>query len=253
MSIEKCWKKYKTENDLESKDFLVTEHLYLVRYVVNRIISGSRGVLKEQFDDLVSSGVIGLIDAIEKFDMNREVQFKTYAIPRIRGAIIDSLRKLDWASRSVRRTANELDNVYNELTHKLMRNPTDEEWAAEAGIDVDELHFHINRIHQATILQLYDSHSSDDDTAIIDYVQDNRSPDAAEETAQAELIEILVQEINNLPQKEKLVLSMYYYEGLTFKEIGAVLSVTESRVCQIHSQAIGRLRKRLGRRKDDFM
>jgi RNA polymerase sigma factor for flagellar operon FliA len=198
--------------------------------------------------DLVSYGLLGLISAIERYDPDREIKFETYAIVRIKGAIIDELRSLDWVPRSVRSRAREIERAIVELERTLMRAPTDEEIADKVGISSDELDrslFEISRSSMAALDELWTPQGGGDQVALIDTIEDAGGADPEFSLEQTELNEALAEAIARLPEREKLVVTLYYYEELTLREIGEVLGVTESRVSQLHTKAVLRLKARL--------
>ena len=200
--------------------------------------------------DLISYGLGGLIFAIERFDLSREIKFETYAITRIRGAIIDELRSLDWVPRSVRARAREIERVNMKLEARLQRAPTDEEMAGELKVDLEEFHEALLQISNSTIVALDElwnvSDSSGDQVSLLDTIPDHGAPDPEAMVDQGELRDRIADAIAALPEREKLVIALYYYENLTLREIGEVLGVTESRVSQLHTKAVLRLRSKLG-------
>ena len=200
-------------------------------------------------NDLVSYGLLGLIGAIERFYPDRQIKFETYAIARIKGAIIDELRALDWVPRSVRSRARDIERAIGELERKLHRAPTDEEISEKLGISTDELDESLSEIGRSSIAALDElwtiSSTGGDQVALIDTIEDTQGPEPQTELAQTELKEALGEAIARLPEREKLVVTLYYYEELTLREIGEVLGVTESRVSQLHTKAILRLKARL--------
>jgi len=200
--------------------------------------------------DLISYGLLGLITAIERFDLAREIKFETYAIPRIRGATIDELRSLDWVPRSVRARAREIERVNAKLEHKLQRAPNDEEMSKELGMEVSDFHDALLQISNSTIAALDEmwtvSDSSGDQISLLDTIHDPDAPDPEQLIDATELKDRVADAIARLPEREKLVVALYYYENLTLREIGEVLGVTESRVSQLHTKAVLRLRSRLG-------
>jgi RNA polymerase sigma factor for flagellar operon FliA len=219
-----------------------------VKYVAGRMSSGLPAHVDEA--DLISYGLGGLIFAIERFDLSREIKFETYAITRIRGAIIDELRSLDWVPRSVRARAREIERVNMKLEARLQRAPTDEEMAAELKVDVEEFHEALLQISNSTIVALDElwnvSDSSGDQVSLLDTIPDHGAPDPEAVVDQGELRDRIADAIAALPEREKLVIALYYYENLTLREIGEVLGVTESRVSQLHTKAVLRLRSKLG-------
>jgi RNA polymerase sigma factor for flagellar operon FliA len=199
--------------------------------------------------DLISYGLIGLINAIERFELEREIKFETYAITRIKGAIIDELRALDWVPRSVRARAREIEKVHAKLEHRLHRTPSDEEMAKELEMPVDEFQEILVKISNSTVVALDElwavSDSSGDSVSLLDTLQDPDAPDPQQMLAASELKDRLADAIAALPEREKLVIALYYYENLTLREIGEVLGVTESRISQLHTKAVLRLKSRL--------
>jgi RNA polymerase sigma factor for flagellar operon FliA len=199
--------------------------------------------------DLISYGLEGLINAIDRFDLERQIKFETYAITRIKGAIIDALRQLDWVPRSVRARAREIERAHGKLEHRLQRTPTDEEMATELGITLEEFQESLLRISNSTVVALDElwsvSDSSGDQVSLLDTLQDPDAPDPEQLLASSELKDRLADAIAALPEREKLVVALYYYENLTLREIGEVLGVTESRVSQLHTKAVLRLKSRL--------
>jgi RNA polymerase sigma factor for flagellar operon FliA len=227
---------------------LVVAYSPLVKYVAGRMSSGLPAHVDEA--DLISYGLGGLIFAIERFDLSREIKFETYAITRIRGAIIDELRSLDWVPRSVRARAREIERVNMKLEARLQRAPTDEEMAGELKVEVEEFHETLLQISNSTIVALDElwnvSDSSGDQVSLLDTIPDHGAPDPEAVVDQGELRDRIADAIAALPEREKLVIALYYYENLTLREIGEVLGVTESRVSQLHTKAVLRLRSKLG-------
>ena len=197
--------------------------------------------------DLINAGVLGLMDAIEKFEPERNVKFKTYAEVRIRGAILDSLRDLDWAPRSLRKKSKDLEKIYSDLSQKLGRPATDEEISEAMGEDIEDFHALVDQLHGLTIGSFENLSDSDDSESYINYYPDDGSNDPYAKFESNELTRLLAGAIDELPEKERLVLSLYYYEEFTMKEIGALLGVNESRVSQLHTKATLRLRGRLAK------
>jgi RNA polymerase sigma factor for flagellar operon FliA len=199
--------------------------------------------------DLISYGLGGLISAIERFELEREIKFETYAIPRIRGAIIDELRSLDWVPRSVRARAREIERVNAKLEHRFQRAPTDDEMARELDISVDEFQESLIQISNSTIAALDElwtvSDASGDQISLLDTIHDPDAPDPEAIIDASELKDRVADAIAKLPEREKLVIALYYYENLTLREIGEVLGVTESRISQLHTKAVLRLRSHM--------
>jgi RNA polymerase sigma factor FliA len=219
----------------------------LVKYVAGRMASGLPAHVEEA--DLISYGLVGLISAIERFDLGREIKFETYAITRIKGAIIDELRSIDWVPRSVRARAREFERVNSKLEHELHRAPSDEEMASELDVTVDEFQDLLLQISNSSVAALDElwtvSDSSGDQVSLLDTLQDPQAPDPAHLVDATELKDRIADAIARLPEREKLVVALYYYENLTLREIGEVLGVTESRISQLHTKAVLRLRSRL--------
>jgi RNA polymerase sigma factor for flagellar operon FliA len=242
------WREYAKTKDQGVRDRLILTYAPLVKYVAGRLGSGLPAHVDE--NDLVSYGLLGLIGAIERFDPEREIKFETYAIARIKGAIIDELRALDWVPRSVRSRARDIERAIGELERKLHRAPTDEEIAEKLGVSTDDLNDSLTEIGRSSIAALDElwtisSGGGGDQVALIDTLEDTQGPEPQSELAQTELKEALGEAIARLPEREKLVVTLYYYEELTLREIGEVLGVTESRVSQLHTKAILRLKARL--------
>ena len=245
--IAQLWTDYKSTRTRESRDRLIVHYSPLVKYVAGRVAVGLPANIEQS--DLVSYGVFGLIDAIEKFDTSRNIKFETYAIARIKGAIIDELRSIDWVPRSVRSKARMVEKAYTKLEIKFSRTPTDVEIAQEMNITEAELHALFNQVSFVGIVALDEmlsvSGERGEASTLGDTIPDRTDgPMAAFETE--EMKQILARAINRLGDREKIVLTLYYYEGLTLAEIGEVLGVTESRVCQIHTKSVLQLRGRLG-------
>ena len=229
------------------RDRLILTYAPLVKYVAGRLGSGLPAHVDE--GDLVSYGLLGLINAIERFEPARDIKFETYAISRIRGSIIDELRAMDWVPRSVRARARDIERAIGELEARSGRAPTDDEIAGKLSITQDELDESLMEIARSSIGALDElwatSSSGDDRLALIDTIEDEHGPDPQASLAETEMKEALGEAIARLPEREKLVVTLYYYEELTLREIGEVLGVTESRVSQLHTKAILRLKARL--------
>lgn len=240
------WQEFKRTGDRALRDRLILTYSPLVKYVAGRLGSGLPAHVEE--GDLVSYGLLGLIGAIERFDPDRDIKFETFAIARIKGSIIDELRSMDWVPRSVRARARDIERAIAHLESKLLRAPTDEEIAERLGITTDELDdslMEISRSSIAALDELWSSSGTGDPVALLDTLEDPKAPEPQSAMAQTELKEALGDAISRLPEREKLVVTLYYYEELTLREIGEVLGVTESRVSQLHTKAILRLKARL--------
>lgn len=249
------WKKYKLSQDAKSYEKLVEAYIHLVRYVANRLaINLSTQV---ELDELISYGVEGLLDAIEKYDIDRNIKFETYAISRIRGSMIDGLRAMDWVPVSVRQKAKELERAYSQLETSLERSATDEEIANYMGVSIDALHKMIKEASTATITYLEDFIPNEDgeekSKRIADYLKDESAENILEILAMDAVRDTLIEAVGRLPEKEKKVITLYYYEGLTLKEIGMVLNLSESRISQLHTKAVLRMRSKLNRIRDEVM
>jgi RNA polymerase sigma factor FliA len=245
--LQSLWLEYRRTKDQGLRDRLILTYAPLVKYVAGRIGSGLPAHVEE--GDLVSYGLLGLIGAIERFDPERDIKFETYAMARIKGAIIDELRALDWVPRSVRSRAREIERAIADLEARLGRAPSDEEIAKKVGITVEELEESLTQISRSSIAALDElwsvSSEGGDQVSLLDTIEDTEGPDPQLELAQTELREALGESIARLPEREKLVITLYYYEELTLREIGEVLGVTESRVSQLHTKAILRLKAHL--------
>ncbi len=243
---KELWREYRKTGDQAIRDTIVRQYAPLVKYVAGKVSVGMPQNV--DFDDLVGFGVFGLFDAIEKFDPDKHVKFKTYAVTRIRGAIFDELRSIDWVPRSVRQKSREIDETVQHLEARLGRAATDVEVAAEMGLSNDQYNQMMLKVSGSSLLSLNDTWVTGDDKDKISIVESIESPSSLRPDTIAEKGEIrrvIVEAIQELPDKEKKVLVLYYYEDLTLKEIGKVLDVTESRISQLHTKAISRLRSKL--------
>lgn len=246
---QKLWEQYKVNHDQRIKDALIMKYASFVKYVAGRIAVNLPSNV--EFDDLVSYGILGLIDAIDKYDPARNVKFKTYAKTRIRGAIFDELRLLDWTPRSIRQKARKLEKAYAKLEGKLGRDAKDEEIAEYLNIDISELHKLFDETKKSLLLSLDEIFYDDEEgSSRFDFIEDQKSDNPQAKIEEAEAKKILADAISKLSDRERMVVTLYYYEELTSKEIGKILGVSDSRVSQLHTKAILRLRGRLGRIKD---
>ena len=237
-----------------SRDKLILEYAPLIKYIAQKI--ASRLPANIELDDLMSSGVIGLMDAIDKYDSTRDNKFKTYAEFRIRGAILDELRAQDWVPRSVREKAKQLERCYARIEQQMGRQATDEEVCEALNLSQDEYHDMLNQVRSVSLLSYDDvsSFSKSDKRSLHGYGDSGfKAPTPYSEVNVAALKKMISEAITDLPEKQRLVLSLYYYEDLNLKEIGRVLDVTESRVSQLHTQAILRLKGKLRNHWDEFI
>jgi RNA polymerase sigma factor for flagellar operon FliA len=244
--LEDLWKDFKEKGSIEAKDVITVHYLGLVRVVAGRMAMNSPPQVDK--DDLIGWGVLGLLDAVEKFDPAQKASFETYASTRIRGSIIDQIRSLDWAPRSLRRKARELGQASARLMDKLGRKPSDTELAEEMGIDESDLFELTTEIHGAYILSL-EAKISDDaetgDASLGDIMSDTSSPSPEEVILRKEKEEYLAKAIEKLSESERHVITLYYFDELTLKEIGEVLGLSESRICQIHRSVIKKMKQHL--------
>ena len=243
---QQLWLDFRRTGDQKIRDRLILTYAPLVKYVAGRLGSGLPAHVDE--GDLVSYGLLGLIGAIERYDPARDVKFETYAMARIKGQIIDELRSMDWVPRSVRARARNIERAIGELEARLGRAPTDEEIAKKLGITEEELEESLSEIARSSIAALDElwtvsgSGGGGDAVALIDTIEDESAPDPQGTLSVTEQKEAVADAIARLPEREKLVITLYYYEELTLREIGEVLGVTESRVSQLHTKAILRLK-----------
>lgn len=230
----------------EEKDQLILEYAPVIKYIAQRI--AIRLPPHISVDDLINAGVIGLIDAIEKFDHTRDNTFKTYAEFRVRGAMLDELRGLDWVPRSVRQKEHALDRAYEELERRFGRSATDEEVALHLGIEINDFYTWLGQVRGVSLLSLetLGVRSTDGETInLLDILPSDDTNGPVQNLLTNRLKAVIARAIEDLPYQEKVVTSLYYYEELTMKEIGKVLEITESRVSQIHTKAIFHLRTKL--------
>ena len=247
IELKDLWRRYKEDGDQNARERLVLAYAPLVKYVAGRMSSGLPAHVEEA--DLISYGLLGLISAIERFDPGREIRFETFAITRIKGSIIDELRSLDWVPRSVRARAREIERANAKLEHQLHRAPNDKEMAEALDMSVDEFQESLVKISNSSVVALDElwtvSDASGDTVSLLDTIQDPAAVDPAQEIDLTDMRDRLADAIARLPEREKLVVALYYYENLTLREIGEVLGVTESRVSQLHTKAVLRLKSRL--------
>jgi len=246
IQLKDLWRRYKDDGDQRARECLVLAYAPLVKYVAGRMSSGLPAHVEEA--DLISYGLLGLISAIERFEPAREIRFETFAITRIKGSIIDELRSLDWVPRSVRAKAREIERANAKLEHQLHRAPTDQEMADQLESTVEEFQESLVKISNSSVVALDElwtvSDSSGDQVSLLDTIQDQTAVDPAQEMDLTDMKDRLADAIARLPEREKLVVALYYYENLTLREIGEVLGVTESRFLQLHTKAVLRLKSR---------
>lgn len=242
--IQLLWESFKSTGDDRAREGLILHYSPLVKFVAGRVGSG----LPKNVDqsDLVSFGTFGLIDAVDKFEPERGFKFETYAVNRIKGAILDELRALDWVPRSVRSRAREIQRTMAELEHRHQRTPSEQEVADAMEVPLDTLRDHLGEIANLGFVALDEllSPSERESGSMNDMIADPKAIDPSGSFEKEETRYMLADSINRLPDRERLVLTLYYYEGLTLAEIGGVLNVTESRICQIHTKAVMSLRNR---------
>jgi RNA polymerase sigma factor for flagellar operon FliA len=244
VELRDLWRRYKGEGDASARERLVVAYSPMVKFVAGRLGAGLPSHVDDA--DLISYGLMGLIGAIERFEPERGIKFETFAMTRIRGAIIDELRSLDWVPRSVRSRAREIEAAQAKLEHELQRAPSEAELAARLEISEEELQTSLLEIANSSVYALDElwtvSDSSGDQVSLLDTISDPRAEDPQESLASSEVKDRLTEAISLLPEREQLVVALYYYENLTLREIGEVLGVTESRVSQLHTKAVMRLK-----------
>ncbi|MBU5488381.1 FliA/WhiG family RNA polymerase sigma factor [Clostridium sp. MSJ-8] len=231
-------------NTTMGKENIIEQYIPLVKYIASRISLGKNSVM--DYEDLVSYGVIGLMDALSKFDESKGIKFSSYASIRIKGAIIDEIRKSRPISKGAMDKLNKYNTAVEKLQKKLFREPSNDEIAKELNLSLTEVGEIENYINYISVVSLEDVVFSDDeDMTIMGIIEDKNSPSPEESYEYSEKLDILAKAIEELNEKDRIVLNLYYYEGLTLKEIGTVLNVSESRVCQLHSRAIRNLRAKM--------
>ncbi len=249
-TLDEAWRRFTSTKDPKSRAAIIDNYAYLVKITAGRVVTSLPPNLER--DDLHTAGAMGLIKAVDQFDPGRQVKFETYAIALIRGAILESLREEDWVPRSVRERAKTLERTFFDLELQMGTPPTEAQVAEHMGVTIDDLARMMADTGRGSVLSLDDMIlSGDGPLHLSDVIPDTRGgPDSDVETL--EKIRQLGVAIDRLPERERLVIALYYYEGLTFKEIGKVLTVSESRVYQLHTQAVLRMRGYLGRDKELF-
>lgn len=247
VELRDLWRRYKVEGDQSARERLVVAYSPMVKFVAGRLGAGLPSHVDDA--DLISYGLMGLIGSIERFEPERGIKFETFAMTRIRGAIIDELRSLDWVPRSVRSRAREIEVAQAKLEHELQRVPTEAELAAKLGLEEEDLQTSLLEIANSSVYALDElwsvRDSTGDQVSLLDTIADDGAADPQEALATSEVKDRLTEAIASLPEREQLVVALYYYENLTLREIGEVLGVTESRVSQLHTKAVMRLRSGL--------
>jgi RNA polymerase sigma factor FliA len=244
-SLDELWQTYKATGDRRLREQLILHYSPLVKYVAGRVSVGLPATIEH--GDLVSYGMFGLIDAIEKFDLQKGVKFETYAIARIKGAIIDELRSIDWIPRSVRGKARDVEKALTKLEAQLRRTPTEEELAAEMGVSLKDLREMLAQVSLVSVVALDESFAGEeaDRQSLVDTLQDPKAADPERSYEDSELRGLLADAVNRMSEREKTVIVLYYFENMTLAQIGEVLGVTESRICQIHTKAVLGLRAKM--------
>jgi len=247
--LQELWRRYTESKDPAIRETLITTYAHLIKYVAGRLNIYFTANL--EYDDLVSFGVFGLIDAIDKFDPNKNVKFETYASLRIRGAIIDNIRELDWVPRSLRQKGKDLEKAYSSLENELGRPPTDQEAADKMGLSMKEFNKFVSDASISTLVSLEEVVEQNSDYADDPWFEDvNENP--ARQAEFTEMKEILAKEIEKLSEKERTVITFYYFEELTLREIAEIMHVSESRISQLHTKAIAKLRGKMARHMSFF-
>ena len=253
LELAQRWREFKDNASKSAREQLILHYAPLVKYVAGRIGAGLPQSVEQA--DLISNGMFGLMDALDKFDTAREVKFETYAIPRIRGAIIDELRAMDWVPRSVRSKARGVEKAHTQLEAKLGREPNEDEVADHLGMSRQELHDVVTQISLVSVMALEETvgggGEDGEQRSLLDTLADAATVDPTSGLEGQEMRGMLAAAINSLSEREKVVVTLYYFEGLTLAEIGEILGVTESRICQIHTKAVGSLRTNLVDTEED--
>lgn len=237
--------------DLDVREELIKKNIPLVKYIASKVIVGKSKYL--EYEDLISYGMIGLMDAINKYDDTKGMKFSTYAAIRINGSIIDEIRKNSPISKRAIDKLNRYNKVVEELQSKLLREPADEEIADRMGVSMKELNDiqgYVNYISMMSLETIL--YGEDEDMSLLNSIEDTTSPSPQKNLEEKEKLEYLRRALDNLKERDRMILTLYYYEGLTLKQVGEVLSVSESRVCQLHSRAILNLRKEIEKLKYDL-
>jgi RNA polymerase sigma factor for flagellar operon FliA len=249
--VAQLWEAFKVDTSNQKlRNTLIELYLPLVKYHGERVCSRLPGNV--ELDDLISAGVFGLMDAIDAFDVSRGVKFETYCVPRIRGAMLDELRSMDWVPRMVRSKASKLNEAMKTLDDNLGRRPTESELAAQLGVSVPELEKMIrdaNAVGQISLSKKWAETGGEKEVREIDILEDKKSEDPTRRIQKTDLIRLITRGLN---RNERLILILYYYEELTMKEIGVTLDLSESRVSQLHTSIMERLQRQLGLRRPEF-
>lgn len=240
MSSIDLWKEYVKTRDKDIKNQLIIKYIDVVKIIAGRLYTSYGNNV--EFEDLVSYGIFGLLDAIDKFDPFKNVKFETYAYIRIRGAIIDQLRTLDWVPRSVRQKYKKIEDAYKAIENKLGRSADDKELALQLGVSLDELNTMLTEVHSFSVVSLEEKISNNSNFTIVD---EDIEYDPQENLDKEELKKILIDSIDYLKEREKKIITLYYYSELTYKEISSILGVSESRISQLHTKAIMKLRSKM--------
>ena len=250
LDIEQVWKKFHKNKSDENRNTLIKNYMYLVKYAADRLYSKLPD--KVELDDLMSAGIFGLMDALDAYDPERGVKFETYCSPRIRGSILDELRSMDWVPRLVRARAHQLSKATQSLEAHLGRAPTEKETATKlalAKVEFDRLQRDANAVSLVSLNTKYSDNDGEKDIREIDIIQDEKSQNPLFEAQKRDLKNLLTK---GLTRAERLIIVLYYYEEMTMKEIGATLDLSESRVSQMHSSIIARLKAQMNTRKKEF-
>ena len=245
--LDKLWLDYRATKSPEIKNILIEEYLPIVRYVADRLIE--RLPHNVQVDDIASAGIFGLLDAIKRFDPDRGVKFETYCVGRIRGAMLDELRAMDWVPRLTRARANRLEEAYSKIVKERGRAPTDTELAKEMRVSMQELDSLFKDVSGASVLTLHKRPHGKDETLLgVDIMEDERAEGPLSLTTRKDFIDYIKK---NLTTKERYILMLYYFDDLTLKEIGVILELSESRVCQLHARLLVKLRNYLRKIREE--
>jgi len=239
---DELWAQYRRKPCSETRNDLVAAYLHLVKYACDRVAPELPSTIDRE--ELIGAGVVGLMQAIEKYDDAQGAKFETYCLPRIRGAILDELRNFDWMPRLLRNKAHKVRETYSSLEQHLGRAPTDQEVAGDLGLSDRE--YRLIALHaSAPAACSLDARNDDDDLRPVDFVQDAKAPNPAEVIEKQELRQVVTDVIKSLDPTDRLVILLYYYDRLTMKQIGQVLRITESRICQVHNAVLSKLQRRL--------